>query len=412
MVLSVFSLVNIEANTPNNKIVYFHSELCGGCNTIKGYRTSTYNEAEDYIKKIEDAGIEIIKIDVDNELDQSLIPDNITHEGPLSVEDLRDGFGDAYDVPLTRRGTPLMFVGETYYYDYQEIMDAFDNGDLLTNAEDNFLEFEVESGQAFSDYEGWQGYLTVLLFGLLDGFNPCAIALLLMFISLLGFTDNKKVLTVVSITYILTMFISYLLLGLGVLSFLRVAALESGLDVIISWVILIIVTIFFVLNTYDYFVTRNEEYGKIKSQIPKWLQRFNSRIMKTFTNAMNDENSKGNMWKVVLLTAVLGLIMTLTEFTCSGGLYAAVLEGVKYSQSSYAYIALVSFNVMFVMPMIVIAYLSIKSRSTMSISNWMRENLHIIKLANAIVFLFLAIFFVFRILGYDLFHAIGQLFNG
>lgn len=395
------SVFSINAATPNNRVIYFHSETCGSCRALKGIQLdNSYLEEDDYIKKITDAGIEIIYFDVDNDIIESDIPENVLYDSDdlPSVNDLWKSFATFYNVSDSKRHTPHMFVGDTDY-SYDEIIEAFNNGEFVENAKLDFLSVDVDAGQSYNELKSVLGYITVLGAGLLDGFNPCAIALLLMFISLLGFTDNKKILAIVSATYIITMFVSYLLIGLGVLSALRFSVQSTGFGLVVSWIILIIVLIFFVLNTYDFFVTRKQEYGKIKSQIPKWLQRFNSRIMKTFTNALSDETNKGNIAKVVLLTFVLGIVMTLTEFTCSGGVYLGILDGIKYFDDFYAYFALISFNVMFVAPMIVIAVIAIKSKSIMSISNWIREHLHIIKLLNALLFLFLAVYFSLRIAG-------------
>jgi hypothetical protein len=157
--------------------------------------------------------------------------------------------------------------------------------------------------------------------------------------------------------------------------------------------------VLFLFNLYDFFVSRNEDYGKIKNQLPKWIQKMNKRIMRTFTNAMNDEGSKGNLASVIGLTFVLGLTMSLTEFLCTGQIYLGILDGVRYFQETYAYIALLSYNVMFVLPMIVIAVISIRLKGVGTTSNWIREHMHIIKFLNAMLFLGLAIFYAFRLFG-------------
>jgi hypothetical protein len=408
-ILSIFffgygmsNIISVKSATPNNKVVYFHSEFCDGCRALKGLQSdNSVDESENYIKKIEDAGIEIIYMDVDKALVEADIPDNVIYELDKlpTVGDLWDSFSIFYDVPEDKQHTPSMFVGETHYSGDVEIKAAFDSGELQTNAELDFLEVNVEAGQNYQSTKGFLGFLGVLGAGLLDGFNPCAIALLLMFISLLGFTENKRILIIVSITYIFTMFITYFLIGLGILSALETFAQSSNLALIVSWVIFILVTVLFLFNLYDFFVSRNEEYGKIKNQLPKWVQKMNKRIMKTFTNAMNDEGSKGNLASVIGLTFVLGLTMSLTEFLCTGQIYLGILDGVRYFQETYAYIALLSYNVMFVLPMIIIAVISIRLKGVGTTSNWIRERMHIIKFLNAMLFLGLAIFYAFRLFG-------------
>ena len=403
LILGIIPSLQIEVTsaTPNNKVVYFYSELCDGCRDLKGLQTdNSYVEADDYIKKIQDAGIEIIFMDVDNPIVLEDIPSNVIFESETvpTVGDIWDAFSTFYEVPEDKQHTPHMFVGDTDYSG-DEIKEAWDSGELQSKAELDFLEVDVEAGQNYNKLKGFLGFLGVLGAGLLDGFNPCAIALLLMFISLLGFTDNKRILILVSITYIFTMFITYFLIGVGLLSALEAFAQNSNLAIIVSWVIFILVSILFLFNLYDFIVSKNEDYGKIKNQLPKWVQKMNKRIMRTFTDSMNEKGSKGNTAAVIGLTFVLGLTMSLTEFLCTGQIYLGILDGVRVFDEFYAYFALFSYNVMFVLPMIVIATISIKNGGIMSTSNWVREHMHIIKLFNALLFLGIAIYYAFRIFG-------------
>lgn len=403
LIFGVFATTNlsIDAAEPYNKIIYFHSELCEGCRDLKGLKAdNSYVEADDYIKKIEDSGIEIIYMDVDKALIVEDIPANVIYDTDKlpTVGDLWDSFSTFYDVPEDKQHTPHMFVGDMSYTG-NEIKAAFDSGELLQKAELEFLEVNVEAGQNYESTKGILGFLGVLGAGLLDGFNPCAIALLLLFISLLGFTDNKKTLILVSVTYIFTMFLTYFLIGLGIMSALESFAQTSSLAIIVSWVIFILVLVLFLFNLYDFFVSKNEDYGKIKNQLPKWVQKMNKRIMKTFTDSMNEEGKKGNTLAVVGLTFVLGVTMSLTEFLCTGQIYLGILDGVRYFKELYAYFALLSYNIMFVLPMIVIAVISIRNGNIITTSNWVREHMHIIKLFNALLFLGIAIYYAFRIFG-------------
>lgn len=407
LVLTIIGLtfsINFEvtAATPYNKIVYFYGETCGGCRELKGLdNNNVVNEDLNYIRMIEDLGIEIIYIEVNATTTVDMIPENVIYdpEELPTVSDLWIGFSTFYGLPADAGHTPHMFAGDTSYLGEDAIIEAFLSGDLQTKAAMELLEVDVEAGLNYNNTKSLLGFLGVLGAGLLDGFNPCAIALLLLFISLLGFTDNKRTLTLVSITYIFTMFLSYFLIGLGLMSVLEAFAQSSHLAIIVSWVIFILVSVLFLFNLYDFFVSKNEDYGKIKNQLPKWVQKMNKRIMKTFTNSMNDTGKKGNTAAVVGLTFVLGLTMSLTEFLCTGQIYLGVLDGVRYFKEFYAYIALFSYNVMFVLPMIVIATISIRNGNIISTSNWVREHMHIIKLLNALLFLGIAIYYAFRIFG-------------
>lgn len=416
------SVVLVQAEETSNTIVYFYSPGCLGCQELIGgdfyvidSKTGEYDKTDpdyvaedDYIQKIKDYDptITIIYVNIDFSGEAYIIPPNATFDTSAehpSLGDVQYAFNERYQVPLEKRYTPLMFVGDSYYYE-QEIMDAIDdalegNGDFFDKVQMGLLDVDVTAGSNYKAIQGLLGFLGVLGAGLLDGFNPCAIALLLMFISIVGFTENKRVLIAVSVTYILTMFLTYFLIGVGILSALESFAQNSGIAIVVSWVIFILVSFFFLFNLYDFLVSRKQEYGKVKNQLPKWIQRMNKRIMKVFANAMNEEGKKGNLTGVILLTFVLGVTLSLTEFLCTGQIYLGILDGVRYFKTFYGYFALFSYNVMFVLPMIVIAVIAIKNESIIGVSNWVREHLHIIKLFNALLFLGIAIYYAFRIFG-------------
>ena len=410
--ITEISVQTVEADTVNT-VVYFYEPTCLDCQGLIGngrydanshdgsYTTDNaeYNEADDYIKKIKDAGIVIIYVDLFQSTPITHLPDNsiIDEDDPPLAGDVLFSFKEAYDDD-SDHASATMFVGDKMYYS-DEIKEAFNNGELQTEAAKGLREVNINAGQSYNNITGFLGFLGVLGAGFLDGFNPCAIALLLMFISLVGFTENKRVLIAVSITYILTMYLTYFMIGLGLMSALEAFVKGSNLVTIVNWFIFLLVLAFFAFNLYDFFVSRKQEYGKVKNQLPKWIQRMNKRIMKVFTGAMDDQGGKGNLTGVILLTFFLGLTLSFTEFVCTGQIYLGILDGVRQFQTFYAYFALAMYNLMFVLPMIVIAVIAIKSESIMGVSNWMREHLHIIKLANTLLFLGIAIYYAFRIFG-------------
>ncbi len=401
----------IEGDNP--QVVYFYDTYCEGCQDLIGgpfylptsstgevdTSNENYDRSSDYIQKIKDEGIDVIYLRVtDTKL--TTLPSNIVYDSldDLIMLDVTYAFYDAYDVPITKQSTPIIFAGDTFYPE-TDIKSAIDNGELFSNASSPLLPVEILAGDAVRSIEGFGGFLFVIFAGLLDGFNPCAIALLLMFISLIGFTKDKKILIIVSLTYIISMFVTYLLIGLGLLTAIEAMAKESILRVVVEWAMLILVSFFFIYNLYDYFVTRNQEYGKVKNQLPRWIQRMNKKIMKTFSGAMSEGEEKGKIVSIVILTMTLGVVMSFTELLCTGQIYGTVAYAAAELDGFYPYFALICYNIMFVSPMIVIAIISVKSEGIMTVSNWIRDHLHIIKLANAVLFLLLILYYSFRLFG-------------
>lgn len=386
----LFSLIGIVA--PNNvhaadkTVVYFKEATCIVCQELVGFPdgpAGDYHPDLDYIKIMEDQGITVEVHDI-----LSSIAEN----------DLFKAYNVSYGISSSKAIVPIIFVGDQYFNDIDDIIEAVNNNTVYNLSSDPLLDITIIEGGAFNDLKGFAGFIAVLGAGLLDGVNPCAIAMLLLFVSLLGFTEKKKILILVSITYIFALFISYLLIGIGLLNILNTYADQAEiLNNIINWFIFILVSFLFLLNMYDFVVTRNEDYSKVKNQLPKWVQRYNKIIIKKFTNLINDEDNKKGIASVLVLTFILGLTLSVTELICTGQIYVAIVNSVRYEEVSYAYFLLVSYNIMFVIPLIIIAVIAIRGKGVMSTSNFIREHLHIIKLLNALLFLVIAVYFYFRI---------------
>lgn len=386
----LFSLIGIV--TPNNvhaadkTVVYFKEATCIVCQELVGFPdgpAGDYHPESDYIKIMEDQGITVEVHDI---------------LSSTAENDLFKAYNVSYGISSSKAVVPIIFVGDQYFNNIDDIIEAVDNNTVFNLSSDPLLDITIIEGGAFDDLKGFAGFIAVLGAGLLDGVNPCAIAMLLLFVSLLGFTEKKKILILVSITYIFALFISYLLIGIGLLNILNNYADQAEiLNNIINWFIFILVSFLFLLNMYDFVVTRNEDYSKVKNQLPKWVQRYNKVIIKKFTNLINDEDNKKGIASVLALTFILGLTLSVTELICTGQIYVAIVNTVRYEEVSYAYFLLVSYNIMFVIPLIIIAVIAIRSKGVMSTSNFIREHLHIIKLLNALLFLIIAVYFYFRI---------------
>lgn len=379
----------MNVNAEEKTVVYFKEATCLVCKDL---------EDSGYIEKMEDAGITVKVYDL---MSSDIIEEyNYTDDDGNLVQVTAVDVYAAFNIKYTRSddGVPVIFVGDQYF-NSEDIKDAIDNGTVTSLSSNPILEVNVVEGQAFSDLTGLVGFLLVLGAGLLDGFNPCAIALLLLFIGLLVGAKDKKVLLLVSITYISALFLSYFLIGTFFLSVLsRYTSQIELIGTIINWFVVILCFILFALNFYDFYQAKNEKYGKIKNQLPKWIQKYNKKIVKAFTNLINSEDNKGGLFAVLGLTFLLGITLSITELVCTGQIYFGILYGIHTIESGYAYILLIFYNIMFVLPLIVIAVISIRLKSVVTISNWIRENLATIKLVSAIFFLGIFIYFLTRLL--------------
>ena len=401
MIFALIAITNSPLQADTRQVVYFKETTCEVCAELQGYMSGPggdYDETKDYIKKMEDQGITVIVYDIllNPVVDAYGYEDEFGDWVDVTAIDVFAAFNDTYDRSNT--DVPVIFVGDTYFDGLSTIQNAIDDNTVFNLSADPLMDVSVQEGQAYQDITGIAGFFVVLGAGILDGFNPCAIALLLLFISLLGFTEDKRVLILVSVVYIFALFTSYFLIGTLFLSVLeRFASQIAIVGTIINWFVLILVFFLFAFNLYDYIQAKRENYGKIKNQLPKWLQRYNKKIVKLFTGVINSENKKG-LFAVLGVTFLLGITLSITELVCTGQIYFAILYGIHSIETGYAYFLLLMYNLMFVMPLIVIAVIAVRLKSVVTVSNWIREHMTTIKFLNATLFFVIFLYFLYRVL--------------
>ena len=192
----------------------------------------------------------------------------------------------------------------------------------------------------------------ILLTGLVDGINPCALAILLFFVSFL-FTIRKTRVSVAQMgaVYIGAVYVVYFLIGLGLL---RASTLLRG-----HWLgqagaaLLVLLGSTNLLGAlFPNFPIRLEVPEGSKESLQKWMYR-----------------------ATLPTTLVLGTLVGLHTFPCSGGPYVAVL-GLLASQTGFwegiAYLVL--YNLMFVLPLVVVLILSLDPVLGGKIRAWERSS--------------------------------------
>lgn len=376
--VSVFllSFTTIDAAEDDLTVVYFGSSTCLVCQRVK---------SEGYLDNLRASNVNVIEYSLG--------------DSPEIIE-LLSAYNYTYE-HISEPIGPIIFAGDQYYFDYEGIVDGYSSGEILSNSADPLLEVDLDEYRSLQDMSVLRAFITALTGGFIDGFNPCAVAMLLLFISMLGFTKNKKLLISVSLTYIVALYVSYFTLGLLVVNSIQYfSANVILLSNILGWAIIILGFSLFIFNMYDYFMTKNENYGEVKNQLPKFIQRFNKKIIKRFTNVINntEQNVLGYI-SLLVITFGLGVVISLTEFLCTGQVYLPVIIQLSLNPDFTTFditLLLALYNFMFVLPLIVISVISIKSKSIMSVSNFVREKMHLIKLATAFFFLFLALYYVYE----------------
>ena len=247
--------------------------------------------------------------------------------------------------------------------------------------------------------------LVVVAAGLMDGINPCAFTTLTLFISYLTLAKYQKRQTaLVGIAFILSMFMTYTLMGFGAFRLLQAMAIYDLVSRILYLAVAIFAIILGLIALYDFILSRqalkrnSSGQGRGKTEyklgLPVFIrERIHAAFRKEYHSSTSEDLSR-NAIGAIITALMLGFFIALLEGACTGQLYLPTLVFVaqvpelRIKALSY----LILYNLMFILPLIGIFLLVLLGVYSEKLSLFYREHLDIIKLALAIIFLGLGFF--------------------
>jgi len=194
---------------------------------------------------------------------------------------------------------------------------------------------------------------TVLITAVIDSINPCAIGVLILLMSTLLVTKRKDRMLKIGLLYILAVYITYFAFGLGLVTFL------SNIPIIwaeyISIGVGLIVVFAGIVEIKDYFW-----YGHgFSLMIPmKYTEKIKKRMKKLSTGTI----------------VFLGIFVAAVELPCTGGPYLAITLLLAQNFNLSALLLLVIYNVIFVMPLVIILLMVIFGAKLQNIQKWKQAN--------------------------------------
>ncbi len=249
-----------------------------------------------------------------------------------------------------------------------------------------------ECNNALLDRFERMGWLAVVLAGLVDGLNPCAFATIIFFVSYLSLSGKKgKEILFTGASFTLGVFIAYLVVGLG---FYKVLDLISGFTSVISKIVYIFTAVLClvlaVLSIRDFIKVRNGDLSDMALKLPEPLRK---RINKTVR-----EGRKASSY--ILGAFVTGLLISLLELACTGQIYLPVIISMSSvpEMRAQALLYLVLYNLMFIVPLVVVFILAFYGTSSKQFTDFLRKHAGAVKIGMAIVFILLAAWLVFSLL--------------
>ena len=285
---------------------------------------------------------------------------------------------ERYHVPDAQRVTPIVFARDRYFSGLSSITNAL-TLDLRTGGAIGtplLAEDAVPPAYAGS-------WIETALAGLIAGFNPCALSMLLFLLALLiGANMPVRRLT---IAFLGAKLLTYLSIGFLLVRLFN-ALHFSRLPFVAKIILTVLCGVLIFANIRDAWLARRERYGELKNQLPVRLRRF---LHRRIDKAVSDPGP----WLTASVCA-LGVIVASGEFLCAGQLYLASITAQLHAGiGGWRVLAmLLTFSAMFLLPSAVLSALVIQGRRVFDLSERLRAGMPLIKLATAFTMAVICLF--------------------
>ena len=319
LVISILFIPSVYADTDKNlvNIYLFYSDTCPHCASEKELLKEIYEEYDNVrIYKYEvntDNNMELL-IDIASKFDTKVTGVPFT----VIADKVYKGFN--YDNYKSK------FLGTIEYYSDRGYKDIV--GEYLGNIE--LPSYEISDNEDFDEFINNYGSHTLsilgfkintknltlpiisILIGFLDGFNPCAMWVLLFLISMLIGMKNKKRMWSLGITFLFTSALIYLLF---MISWLNVASFLTS----IVWFRLLIGIVAILgafINIYGYIKNRKDSGCTVVKD---------SKRNKIFDRIRKFTQEK-NFFLALIGVVTLAISVNIVELACSAGLPVMFIE--------------------------------------------------------------------------------------
>ncbi len=227
---------------------------------------------------------------------------------------------------------------------------------------------------------GKEGVLSLPLItvaGLVDGVNPCAIGMMVMLLGyLLTFGKKPERMVKTGILYILTVFVTYMIVGLGLYSLVSTLDLTGGARVL-NLVVGVGLLIAGAIQFKDFLGIEGGPHLRIptasKDKLMGLIEKVNYPA-----------------------TVVLGILVTLLETPCSLPIYVGTATILSQSGMALPLVVLyfLYYNFLFVLPLIVVLVIVWRGKRLLDVKEWEHKAKKWMHLSLAIVLLAMGVWLV------------------
>ncbi|MCX6994217.1 MAG: hypothetical protein NT011_13890 [Kiritimatiellaeota bacterium] len=208
----------------------------------------------------------------------------------------------------------------------------------------------------------------VALAGLIDGLNPCAFATLIFFITLLAVAGKRGgELIAVGIGFCTAVFLTYFLLGFGVFHVIQKLTAFHRAGEALRWVMVAVLAGLCMLSFKDALAFgKTGQARTVILQLPGTIQKRIHGIMRSRLTAQ----------RLFLGSFTIGGLVTLLESICTGQFYVPTLVylSAQAAVGRQALGLLTLYNVMFVIPHVVVFVAAYRGITNERLLAWSRAN--------------------------------------
>lgn len=205
---------------------------------------------------------------------------------------------------------------------------------------------------------------------LLDSINPCAISVLLLTIGfLLSLNKSREHILKIGLLYIGAIYVTYLAIGLGVLQ----ALTFFGFPHFIAKIGAIFLLTTGLINLGG---ALNKNFP-IKLKIPNSTHPFLAKYI-----------NRASYSSII----ILGILVGLFEFPCTGGPYLTILS-LLHGKATFAvgFLYLLYYNLIFVSPLIIILTAANSKRVVVKLDEWRKKNTKKVDIVTSILMIILSV---------------------
>lgn len=344
-------------NDEKVNIYLFYSKICPHCQKEEKYFETL---KEKYQDKINIYTYEVTENKTNNEIMKSL------------KKELKEN----------SQGVPFTIIGSKTFLGYDESLN-----ERIENTIESYLDENTKTHNTYTipilgkiEAKNASIILIAIILGFIDGFNPCAMWILLLLINMcISIKDKKKMLIVCS-TFIITSGIIYFLSMLGIGFILDLTTISY-----IRNIIAILAIILGIYNLYTYLKTRKQTGCHVVKKEKR------KTIITKINNILNNKNTLLMFGGTIILATSVSLV----EMACSLGFPTIFLEllSINNIHSFLKVTYLLIYILFYLIDDIVVLFLSIKAFETKGISTKYNKYVHLI---GGLIMILMGVLLIFK----------------